>query len=55
MSRRENDRLLPIANIGRIMQRAQDEKGLKVAKEAKEVIQECVSDFIGFVTSECVG
>jgi len=34
------------------MQRAQDEKGLKVAKEAKEVIQECVSDFIGFVTSD---
>ncbi|XP_060183863.1 nuclear transcription factor Y subunit B-1-like isoform X1 [Lycium barbarum] len=48
---REQDRYLPIANIGRIMK-----KGLptnaKVAKEAKDTVQECVSEFISFITSE---
>ncbi|XP_074576974.1 nuclear transcription factor Y subunit B-8-like [Curcuma longa] len=48
---REQDRFLPIANIIRIVK-----KGLptnaKVAKDAKETMQECVSEFISFVTSE---
>jgi len=48
---RDQDRLLPIANISRIMKRALPENA-KVSKEAKEAIQECVSEFIGFVTSE---
>ena len=26
----------------------------KIAKDAKETVQECVSEFIGFITSECV-
>jgi nuclear transcription Y subunit beta len=29
-------------------------KSAKVAKDAKEVMQECVSEFIGFIASECV-
>ncbi|WOL06739.1 nuclear transcription factor Y subunit B-4-like [Canna indica] len=45
------DHLLPIANVGRIMK-----KGLpanaKISKEAKETMQECASEFIGFITVE---
>ena len=26
----------------------------KIAKDAKETVQECVSEFISFITSECV-
>ncbi|XP_008792219.1 nuclear transcription factor Y subunit B-like [Phoenix dactylifera] len=48
---REQDRLLPIANISRIMKKALPANG-KIAKDAKETIQECVSEFISFVTSE---
>ncbi len=48
---REQDRYLPIANVGRIMKRALPEPA-KVAKDAKESVQECVSEFIAFVTSE---
>jgi nuclear transcription Y subunit beta len=48
---REQDRFLPIANIGRIMRKAVPENG-KIAKDAKESVQECVSEFISFVTSE---
>ncbi|KAK4783992.1 hypothetical protein SAY86_018360 [Trapa natans] len=48
---REQDRFLPIANISRIMKRALPANG-KIAKEAKETVQECVSEFISFVTSE---
>ena len=55
---REQDRFLPIANISRIMKRALPSNG-KISKEAKECIQECVSEFISFVTSEacekCLG
>ena len=50
---REQDRFLPIANIGRIMRKAIPENG-KIAKEAKESVQECVSEFISFITSELV-
>jgi nuclear transcription Y subunit beta len=48
---REQDRYLPIANVARIMKRALPENA-KIAKEAKECVQECVSEFISFVTSE---
>ncbi|XP_072968843.1 nuclear transcription factor Y subunit B-4-like isoform X1 [Typha angustifolia] len=48
---REQDRFLPIANIGRIMRKAIPENG-KIAKDAKESVQECVSEFISFITSE---
>ncbi|XP_076958733.1 nuclear transcription factor Y subunit B-1-like [Bidens hawaiensis] len=48
---REQDRFLPIANISRIMKKALPANG-KIAKDAKETAQECVSEFISFVTSE---
>ncbi|KAL3520645.1 hypothetical protein ACH5RR_018794 [Cinchona calisaya] len=48
---REQDRYLPIANIGRIMKKALPANG-KIAKDAKDTVQECVSEFISFVTSE---
>ncbi|TXG59121.1 hypothetical protein EZV62_016950 [Acer yangbiense] len=48
---REQDRYLPIANISRIMKKALPANG-KIAKDAKETVQECVSEFISFVTSE---
>lgn len=50
---KEQDRFLPIANIGRIMRRAVPENG-KIAKDSKESVQECVSEFISFITSESV-
>lgn len=48
---REQDRFLPIANISRIMKRGLPPSA-KVSKEAKETIQEAVSEFISFITSE---
>jgi len=48
---REQDRFLPIANVARIMKRGIPESG-KIAKDAKECVQECVSEFISFITSE---
>lgn len=48
---REQDRLLPIANVARIMKRALPENA-KIAKDAKECVQDCVSEFIAFLTSE---
>ena len=48
---REQDRYLPIANISRIMKKALPPNA-KIAKDAKETVQECVSEFISFVTSE---
>ncbi|KAG6765265.1 hypothetical protein POTOM_029292 [Populus tomentosa] len=48
---REQDRYLPIANISRIMKKALPANG-KIAKDAKDTVQECVSEFISFVTSE---
>ncbi|KAK4737727.1 hypothetical protein R3W88_001424 [Solanum pinnatisectum] len=50
-SSREQDRLLPIANVGRIMKHILPPNA-KISKEAKETMQECVSEFIGFVTGE---
>ncbi|XP_039024750.1 nuclear transcription factor Y subunit B-1-like [Hibiscus syriacus] len=48
---REQDRFLPIANISRIMKKALPSNG-KIAKDAKDTVQECVSEFISFITSE---
>ncbi|CAH0728976.1 unnamed protein product, partial [Brenthis ino] len=48
---REQDRFLPIANIAKIMKRAIPENG-KIAKDARECVQECISEFISFITSE---
>ena len=48
---REQDRYLPIANINRIMKRSLP-SNCKISKDAKETVQECVSEFISFVTSE---
>ncbi|KAK4473654.1 hypothetical protein MN116_003005 [Schistosoma mekongi] len=48
---REQDRFLPIANVAKIMKRAVPGNG-KIAKDAKECVQECVSEFISFITSE---
>lgn len=48
---REQDRFLPIANIARIMKKVLPNNA-KVAKDGKECIQECVSEFISFITSE---
>ncbi|KAL4441267.1 hypothetical protein ABPG77_011504 [Micractinium sp. CCAP 211/92] len=47
----DQDRLLPIANISRIMKRALPGNA-KIAKDAKETVQECLSEFISFITSE---
>ena len=51
---REQDRLLPVANIQRIMRRLlpADEK---ISKDAKEILQESLSEFICFVTEEAAG
>ncbi|RRT76690.1 hypothetical protein B296_00029780 [Ensete ventricosum] len=50
-SPREQDRFLPIANVSRIMKKALPANG-KISKDAKETVQECVSEFISFVTGE---
>nr|GLL47843.1 transcriptional activator hap3-like [Ipomoea trifida] len=52
-SRAEQDQqlLLPIANVGRIMKQRLPHNA-KISKEAKETMQECASEFIGFVTGE---
>ncbi|KAK9161517.1 hypothetical protein Syun_007858 [Stephania yunnanensis] len=48
---KEQDRMLPIANVGRIMKQSLPTNA-KISKEAKETMQECVSEFISFVTGE---
>jgi nuclear transcription Y subunit beta len=40
-----------VANISRIMKKGLPNNA-KIAKDAKEAIQECVSEFIGLITSE---
>ena len=42
---------MPIANIARIMKNTLPENA-KIAKDSKETVQECVSEFISFITSE---
>lgn len=48
---REQDKFLPIANISRIMKEALPHNA-KVSKDAKELVQTCVSDFIIYITSQ---
>ncbi|XP_047973805.1 nuclear transcription factor Y subunit B-1-like [Salvia hispanica] len=48
---RDQERLLPIANVSRIMKKTLPANA-KISKEAKETVQECVSEFISFVTGE---
>jgi nuclear transcription Y subunit beta len=50
---REQDRFLPIANINRIMKN-NIPGSAKISKDAKESVQECVSEFISFITMEAV-
>lgn len=51
LTAREHDRFLPIANVSRIMKKALPANA-KISKEAKETVQECVSEFISFITGE---
>uniref|UniRef100_A0AB38ZMR6 NF-YB4 n=1 Tax=Helianthus tuberosus TaxID=4233 RepID=A0AB38ZMR6_HELTU len=48
---KDQERLLPIANVGRIMKKSLPANA-KISKEAKETVQECVSEFISFITGE---
>ncbi|XP_047050654.1 nuclear transcription factor Y subunit B-2-like [Lolium rigidum] len=48
---REQDCLMPIANVTRIMRRVLPPNA-KISDDAKELIQDCVSEFISFVTGE---
>ena len=48
---REQDKYLPTANIARIMKKALPPNA-KVAKDGKDTVQECVSEFVSFITSE---
>jgi histone H3/H4 len=50
-SPKEQDRFLPIANVSRIMKKALLANA-KISKDAKETVQECVSEFISFITGE---
>ncbi|KAI6684899.1 hypothetical protein NL676_030812 [Syzygium grande] len=47
----EQERLLPIANVGRMMKEILPPSA-KISKEAKQTIQECATEFISFVTGE---
>ncbi|KAK8712526.1 hypothetical protein V6N13_147765 [Hibiscus sabdariffa] len=47
----EQNRLLPIANVGRIMKQILPPSA-KLSLEAKQRMQECATEFISFVTSE---
>ncbi|CAK9148865.1 unnamed protein product [Ilex paraguariensis] len=51
LSLKEQDRFLPIANVSRIMKKALPANA-KISKDAKETVQECVSEFISFITGE---
>ncbi|KAA8527068.1 hypothetical protein F0562_008703 [Nyssa sinensis] len=48
---REQDQYMPIANVIRIMRRILPPHA-KISDDAKETIQECVSEYISFITSE---
>ncbi|KAG0025446.1 hypothetical protein BGZ82_010001 [Podila clonocystis] len=48
---KDQDRLLPIANVARIMKKSLSENA-KISKDAKEAVQGCVSEFIIFITRE---
>ncbi|XP_054783459.1 nuclear transcription factor Y subunit B-like [Prosopis cineraria] len=47
----EDERLLPIANVGRIMRQILPASA-KISKEGKQTMQECATEFISFVTEE---
>ncbi|XP_042516457.1 nuclear transcription factor Y subunit B-3-like [Macadamia integrifolia] len=47
---KEQDWFLPLANVSRIMKKSLP-KTTKISK-AKEIVQECVSEFISFITDE---
>nr|XP_027090430.1 nuclear transcription factor Y subunit B-8-like [Coffea arabica] len=49
--RRDPEHLFPITNIFRIMRRNLPPNA-RVSEEAKSTIQECVSDYINFITAE---
>ncbi|KAG6717289.1 hypothetical protein I3842_04G091300 [Carya illinoinensis] len=51
ISLKEQDRFLPIANVSRIMKKSLPANA-KISKEAKETVQECVSEYISFITGE---
>lgn len=48
---REQDQYMPIANVIRIMRRILPAHA-KISDDAKETIQECVSEYISFITAE---
>ncbi|XP_043719607.1 nuclear transcription factor Y subunit B-3-like [Telopea speciosissima] len=48
---REKEWFLPLANVSRIMKKSLPTTA-KISKEAKEAVQECVSEFISFITDE---
>lgn len=48
---REQDRFMPIANVVRIMRRILPSHA-KISDDSKQLIQECVSEFISFITME---
>ena len=48
----EQERLLPLANIGHIMASVLP-KNAKISKEAKQLMQELTTELICFATSEC--
>ncbi|XP_043696631.1 nuclear transcription factor Y subunit B-3-like [Telopea speciosissima] len=50
-SSKDQDQLLPIANVSRIMKKSLPTNA-KISKEAKETVQECASEFISFITGE---
>lgn len=47
----QQDQLLPIANVGRVMKQILPTRA-KISKQAKQTMQECVTEFISFVTAE---
>lgn len=47
----DQERMLPIANVGRIMKQILPSSA-KISKEGKQVMQECATEFISFVTEE---
>jgi nuclear transcription Y subunit beta len=51
MNNAQDNNLLPIANVGRIMKDVLPPQA-KVSKHAKETIQECTTEFLAFVTGE---
>ncbi|KAL1556160.1 nuclear transcription factor Y subunit B-1-like [Salvia divinorum] len=48
---RRSGEYMPVANVTRIMRRALPPNA-KIADDAKETIQECVTEFIAYVTTE---